>query len=147
LANKRPEHGIDSSFTLLVALEFFECFAVAESHDHTEIEGLFQAGPIHRQRTTDAHIINAASASESAQGTQKIILIIGISRALQPKKHHVRDLAGAGNRSLRAGRRDREGKCEAAQKYRDAHTEEERKIHFAGSVSSLKISRPASNLN
>ena len=80
-----------------------ECFAIAESHDHTEIEGLFQAGPIHRQGAADAHIIHAASAAESAQGTEKKILIIDISRALQPKKHHVRDLAGAGSRSLRAG--------------------------------------------
>jgi hypothetical protein len=128
LANKRPEHGIDSLSTPLVALKFFECFAVAESHDHTEIEGLFQAGANHRQRTTDALIIHAAGAAECAQGTQKIILIIDISRALQPKKHHVRDLAGAGSHSLRTGRRDREGKGEAAQKYRDAHTEEGRKI-------------------
>src|SRR2546430_14586162 len=70
LANKRPEHGIDSLFTPLVALEFLECFAIAESHDHAEIEGLFQAGPIHRQGAADAHIIHAASAAESSQGTE-----------------------------------------------------------------------------
>src|SRR2546430_16485010 len=64
LANKRPEHGIDSLFTPLVALEFLECFAIAESQDHTEIEGWFPAGRITRQGPADARTIHAPGAGE-----------------------------------------------------------------------------------
>src|SRR5437660_6191522 len=75
-ADKRPEHGLHGWFTPRVVLEFLERLAIAEGHDHTEIERLFQAGPLHRQRPTDAHIIYAADPAECAQGPQKIILII-----------------------------------------------------------------------
>src|SRR6266536_3188273 len=114
LADKRPEHGIDRLFTPRVALKFLECFAIAEDHDHTEIEGLFYAGPIHQQGAADAHVIYAAGTAECAQGTQEKILIINIARTFQPKQHHTRDLAGAGSDSLCAGRRER--KRDAGQK-------------------------------
>jgi hypothetical protein len=115
-------------FTPLVALEFLECFAIAEGHDYTEIERLFHVGPIPRQGAPDAHVIYAAGSAECAQGTQKKILIINISWAFQPKQHHVRDLAGASGGSLCAGRRERE--CDAAQKYRAAHAEDDQEIHL-----------------
>jgi len=89
---------------------------------------LFHAGPLHRQGAADAHVIDAADTAECAQGPQKIILIINISRTFQPKQHHVRDLAGTRRGSLGAGRRECE--CNAAQKYRDTHTEEEQEIHL-----------------
>jgi hypothetical protein len=106
--------------TLLVALEFLECFAIPEDHDHTEIERFFQAGPNHREGPAEADLIDAAGTAKCAQGTQKIILIINISRTFQPKQHHLRDLAGAGRGSLDAGRREKES--DASQKYRDTHT-------------------------
>src|SRR6059058_3534408 len=92
LADKRPEHGIDRLFTPRVTLKFLECFAIAEGHDHTEIEGLFYAGPIHQQGAADAHVIYAASTAECAQGTPEKILIVNIARTFQPKQHHMRDL-------------------------------------------------------
>jgi len=128
LADKRPEHGIDRLFTPRVTLKFLECFAIAEGHDHTEIEGLFDIGLIHRQGPAESHVIYAASTAECAQGSQEKILIINIPRTFQPKQHHVRDLAGAGRGSLCARRRERE--CDAAQKYRDGHAEDEQKIHL-----------------
>jgi hypothetical protein len=128
LADKRPEHGIDGLFTPLVALKFLECFAIAEGHDHTEIERLFQAGPRDWQRPAHAHVIYAADTAECAQGSQKQILIVNIPRTFQPKQHHVRDLAGAGRGSLCAGRRERE--CDAAQKYGGGHTEDDHEIHL-----------------
>src|SRR5437868_14697035 len=57
LADKRPEHGIDRLFTPRVTLKFLECFAIAEGHDHTAIEGLFRDGPIHPRAAVDAHVI------------------------------------------------------------------------------------------
>src|SRR5438876_12450761 len=59
LADKRPEHGINGLLTPLVALKFPECFAIAEDHDHTEVERLFQAGPRDRQRPAHSHFIYA----------------------------------------------------------------------------------------
>jgi len=123
LADKRPEHGINGLLTPLVALKFPECFAIAEDHDHTEVERLFQAGPRDRQRPAHAHVIYAPDTAECAQGSQKKILIVNIPRTFQPKQHHVRDLAGAGRGGLCAGRRKRE--CGAAQKYHDGDTEDE----------------------
>jgi len=128
LADKRPEHGIDRLFTPRVALKFLECFAIAEGHDYTEIEGLFYAGPIHQQGAANANVIYAASPAECAQGTPEIILIVHIARTFQSKQHHVRDLAGVGSDSLCPSRRERE--CDAGQKHRDAHTREEREIHL-----------------
>jgi hypothetical protein len=143
LADKRPEHGIDGLFTPLVALKFLECFAIAKGHDHTKIERLFQAGPRDRQRTAQAHVIYAADTAECAQGSQKKILIVNIPRSFQPKQHHVRDLAGAGPGSGCARRRERE--CDAAQKYRDGHAEDEQEVHLPDQ--SLKTTHPASKLN
>src|SRR5438477_11657157 len=108
LADKRPEHGIDGLFTPLIALKFLACFAVAEDYEHTEIKGLFHTGPRDRQRPAQAHVIDAADTAECAQGAQKIILIINISRTFQPKQHHLRNLAGAGGGSLYARRCERE---------------------------------------
>src|SRR5205823_15025515 len=68
LADKRPEHGIDRLFTPRVTLKFLECFAIAEGHDHTEIEGLFYAGPIHQQGAANVNVICAARTAECAQG-------------------------------------------------------------------------------
>src|SRR5438309_10351188 len=78
LADKRPEHGINGSFPPLVALKFLECFAIAEGHDHTEIERLFQIGPRDRQRPAQAHIIQAADTAESAQGWNTQILLVSL---------------------------------------------------------------------
>src|SRR5207237_10852935 len=63
-ANKRPEHGIDGFFRLLVALEFLECFAIEEDHDHTDIERLFQARTIPRNGPAEAHPMGAAHTSD-----------------------------------------------------------------------------------
>src|SRR5437763_14066963 len=65
-ANKRPKHGIDGFFRLLVALEFLECFAIAEDHDHTEIERLFQVGTIPRNGPGEADLIDAAHTADRA---------------------------------------------------------------------------------
>src|SRR5205814_7291560 len=128
LADKRPEHGIDGLLTPLIALKFLECFAVAEDYEHTEIKGLFHTGPRDRQRPAQAHVIYAADTTESAQGSQKKILIVKIARSFQPKQHHVDDLAGAGRGSLCASRRKRE--CGAAQKYHDGQAEDEQEVHL-----------------
>src|SRR5437763_12762476 len=80
LADKRPEHGIDRLFTSLVALEFLECFAIAEDHDGTEIERLFQARRRDRQRPAEAHVIHTADTAECAKGSKKKILIVNIPR-------------------------------------------------------------------
>jgi hypothetical protein len=127
LANNRPEHGIDGLFTPLVALKFLERFAVAEDHDRTEIERLFQARLRDWQRPAHAHLIYAADTAERAQDSQKKILIVNIPRSFQPKQHHVRDLAGAGSGSLGASRGKSE--CRAAQKYDDGHAEDEQEVH------------------
>jgi hypothetical protein len=127
LADKRPEHGVDRLFPPPVALKFLECFAIAEGHDHTEIERLFQIGPRDRQRPAHAHIIHAADTAECAQGSQKQILIVNIPRTFQPKQHHVRNLAGAGRGGLCASRRKRE--CDATQRYHDGHAEDEQEVH------------------
>jgi hypothetical protein len=81
LADKRPEHGINGLFTPLVALKFLECFAMAEDHDHTKVERLFQGGPRDRQGFAHAHVIYAADTTECAQGSQKKILIVNIPRS------------------------------------------------------------------
>src|SRR5438552_9950635 len=108
LADKRPEHGINGLFTPLVALKFLECFAIAEDHDHTEIERLFQAGPRDREGPAHAHVIYAAATAECAQGSQKKILIVNIPRSFQPKQHYVRDLHGPRHGSPWDVRRNRE---------------------------------------
>src|SRR5439155_2984323 len=95
--NKRPKHDIDGLFTLLVALEFLECFAIAEGHDHTEIEGLFRAGPIRQQGAADAHVIYAAGTAECAPATPAKLLTVNIPRTIQPKRHHMRARTGAGS--------------------------------------------------
>src|SRR5947207_10883205 len=68
LADKRPEHGINALLTPRVALKFLECFAIAEDHDHTKIERLFQAGPRDRQGPAHAYVIYAADTAKCAQG-------------------------------------------------------------------------------
>jgi hypothetical protein len=64
LADKRSEHGVDGLFTPLVALEFLECFAIAEDHDHTKIKRLFQTGSRDWQRPAHAHVIYAPDPAE-----------------------------------------------------------------------------------
>src|SRR6059058_5830562 len=128
LADQRPEHGINGLFTPQVALKFLECFAIAEDHDHTKIEWLFQAGPRDRQGLAHAHVIYAADTAEYAQGSQKKILIVNIPRTFHPKQHHVRDLAGVGRGGLCASRRKRE--CDATQRYYDGHAEDEQEVHL-----------------
>src|SRR6476469_10354751 len=128
LADERPEHGINGLFTPPVALKFLECFAMAEDHDHTKIERLFQAGLRDRQGLAHAYVIYAADTTECAQGSQKKILIVYIPRTFQPKQHHVRDLAGAGRGGLCRSRRKSE--CDATQKYHDGHAEDEQEVHL-----------------
>src|SRR5437016_13877109 len=75
LADKRPAHGIDRLFTPRVTLKFLECFAIAEGHDHTEIEGLFYGGPIHQQGAANAAVIYAARTAACARGAQENPLV------------------------------------------------------------------------
>src|SRR6267143_2315006 len=109
--NKRAQRRLHQLLMTLISFELFQRANVLESHDDTDVEWLFDRA-LDWKRAADTHLGYSLQSAKRSRRANKNILIIDVSRPLQPEKNDMSNLAPPPRSSLDRRRRGCRGQCE-----------------------------------